>query len=156
MTNKGWLSAHVSLSHKVEPSSNDRVWLNAIDTSDEPNTTHSSWGGFPLVLGDKIQIEVLADGESDAPREVSRTTDNPNNLFSNDAQARQLLDSVKTCDKALQEILDRAKDIEPEDEFKKLVLAVGSVLVEIDRQLISPTLRRHPDLLHTAEEMKIR
>lgn len=156
LTTKGWLSAHVSLSQKIESSSNDRVWLNAIDTSEEPNTTHSSWGGIPLVLGDKVEIEILADGESDAPDEVSRTTDNPNNLFSNAAQARQLLDSVKTCDVALQDILDRAKDAEPDDEFKKLALAVGSVLVELDRQLISPTLRRHPDLLQIAEDMKIR
>ena len=156
LTTKGWLSAHVSLSHEVESSPDDRVWLNAIDTSEEPNTTHSSWGGIPLVLGDKVEIEILADGESDAPSEVSRTTDNPNNLFSNSAQARQLLDSVKTCDMVLQDILDRAKDVEPEDEFKKLALAVGSILVELDRQLISPTLRRHTDLLHLAEEMKLR
>lgn len=156
LTAKGWLGAHVNLSNGIEPESSDRVWLTAIDTSDEPNTTHSSWGGFPLVEGDKIEIQILADGESDAPSEVSQTTDNPNNLFSIPAQARQLLDSVKTCDIALQEILDRAQGSEPDDEFKKLALAVGSVLVELDRQLISPTLRRHPDLLRIAEDMKIR
>jgi hypothetical protein len=156
LTAKGWLSAHVNLSHEVESPSNDRVWLNAIDMSEEPNTTHSSWGGFPLVVGDKVEIAILADGESDAPNEVSRTAENPSNLFSSAEQARQLLDSVSTCDIALQQILDRAKGIESEDEVRKLALAVGGILVELDRQLISPTLRRHPDLLQVAEKMKLR
>jgi hypothetical protein len=156
LTAIGWLGAHVSLSNGIESESNDRVWLNAVDISAEPNTTHSTWGGFPLVPGDKVEIAILADGDSDAPSEVSTTTDNPHNLFSTPAQARQLLDSVKTCDIALQEILDRAKGVEPDDEFKKLALAVGSVLVELDRQLISPTLRRHPDLLQIAEDMNVR
>jgi hypothetical protein len=31
--------------------------------------------------------------------------------------------------------------------------AIGSAMLQIDRQLISPTLRRHPNLLATAEEM---
>lgn len=156
LTARGWLGAHVNLSNDIESESNDRVWLNAVDTSKEPNTTHSTWGGFPLVPGDKVEIEVLADGESDAPQEVSETTENVNNLFSDAGQARRLLDSVKSCDTALQEVLEWAKDAEPEDEFRKLALAVGSVLVELDRQLISPTLRRHPDLLLAAQDMKLR
>ncbi|WP_142988372.1 hypothetical protein [Granulicella rosea] len=156
LTARGWLGAHVNLSNGIESESNDRVWLNAIDTSKEPNTTHSTWGGFPLVPGDKVEIEVLLDGESDAPQEVSETSENVNNLFSDTEQARQLLKSVKSCDTALQEVLERAKDVESEDEFRKLALAVGSVLVELDRQLISPTLRRHPDLLPAAQDMKLR
>jgi hypothetical protein len=155
LTARGWLGAHVSLSNDIESESNDRVWLNAIDTSKEPNTTHSTWEGFPLVQGDKVEIEVLADGESDAPQEVSESSENVSNLFSDAGQARQLLDSVKSCDTALQEVLERAKDVEPEGEFRKLALAVGSILVELDRQLISPTLRRHPDLLLAAKDMKL-
>ena|SRR5665213_1776964 len=156
LTARGWLGAHVNLSSGIESESNDRVWLNAIDTSKEPNTTHSTWGGFPLIPGDKIEIEVLLDGESDAPQEVSETSENVSNLLSDAGQARQLLDSIKMCDTALQEVLERAKGVESEDEFRKLALAVGSVLVEFDRQLISPTLRRHPDLLLAAQDMKLR
>ena len=132
------------------------MWLNAIDTSDEPNTTHSMWGGTPLVVGDKVEIEVLPDGDSDPPDEVSRTTDNPNNLFSDNGQARLIFASIQACDKALSEVLERAKDVEPEEEFRKLSLAIGSIAVELDRQLISPTLRRHPDLLRLAEDLKLR
>jgi hypothetical protein len=156
LTTDGWLGAHVNLSQGVESDSNDRVWLSSTDRSEEPNATHSTWGGVPLVIGDKVEIEILPDGDFDAPDKVSRTTENPNNLFSVSEQARLLFASIKTCDKALWEVLRRAKDVEPEDELHKLRLAVGSVLLEIDRQLISPTLRRHPDLLQLAEELKLR
>jgi hypothetical protein len=153
----GWLGAHVSLSQGVESGETpNRVWLNAMDTSDEPNTEHSAWGAVALNVGDKIEIEVLPDGESDPPNGVSRTSDNPNNLFSDAEQARLLFTAIKTCDKALSEIAERARATEPEDEFRKIEIAIGTVLSEIDRQLISPTLRRHPDLLGLAEEMSIR
>lgn len=156
LTATGWLGAHVSLSRGIDTESNDRVWLNAIDTTDEPNTVHSMWAGAPLAAGDTVQIEVLEDGESDPPAEVTRTTENPNNLFSDHEQARQLFTAVKACDEILSKVLERAQGSEPEDEFRKLTLAVGSVLVELDRQLLSPTLRRYPDLLPLAEELKLR
>jgi hypothetical protein len=60
----------------------NRVWLNSIDTSDDPNTEHSIWDGVGLKVGDRIEIEVLPDGESDAANSVSRTSANSNNLFS--------------------------------------------------------------------------
>ena len=87
---------------------------------------------------------------------MSETSENVSNLFSDAEQARQLLDSVKICDTALKEVLEHAKAVESEDEFRKLAHAVGSVLVEIDRQLISPTLRRHLNPLLTAQDMKLR
>jgi hypothetical protein len=53
-------------------------------------------------------------------------------------------------------VAERARGAEPEDELRKIVLAIGSVITEIDQQLISPTLRGHPELLALAEEMKLR
>ena len=114
------------------------------------------WDAVGLNVGDRIEIEVLPDGESDPPNSVSRTSDNPNNLFSDVEQARLLFAAIKTCDTALQEVAERARGAEPEDEFRRVALAIVSVISEIDRQLISPTLRRHPELLVIAEEMKIR
>jgi hypothetical protein len=157
LVTKGWLGAHVSLSQGVESDElTNRVWLNSMDTSDDPNTEHSTWDAVGLNVGDRIEIEVLPDEESDPPNSVSRTLDNPNNLFSDVEQARLLLAAIKTCDTALWEVAEQARGAEPEDEFRRLSLAIGSVLTEIDRQLISPTLRRHPELLVIAEEMKIR
>ena len=124
--------------------------------TDDPNTVHSAWEAVALSVGDKVEIEVLADGGSDPPNSVIRTADSPSNLFSDVEQARMLFTVIHTCDEALARVLEQARGGEPEDEFRNVALAVGSVLAEIDRQLISPTLRRHPELLPFAEEIKIR
>jgi len=154
---KGWLSAHVSLSQGVNSDeSRDRVWINAIDVSDEPNSSHLTWDAVPLVVGDRIAIEVLPDGESDPPTDTTQTSESPNNLFSDVEQARILLSTIKACDTELWKALNRAQAAEPADEFSKITNAVGSVLVELDRQLISPILRRHPQLLSEAQEMNLR
>jgi hypothetical protein len=87
---------------------------------------------------------------------ITRTSESPSNLFSDVEQARLLLIAVKTCDTALTEMANRASGVEGSDEFQKIRSAIGSVLAEIDQQLISPTLRRHPQLLPEAEELKLR
>lgn len=153
----GWLGAHVSLSQGMESEEpTNRLWLGSTDTSDEPNTEHSMWDAVALSVGDKIEIEVLEDGESDPPNTVSRTSDSPKNLFSDIEQARLLLAAIKVCDRALWEVAERARGVKLEEELHKIVLAVGSIITEIDQQLISPTLRRHPELLAQAEELKLR
>ena len=59
----GWLGAHLSVSQGVEPSeSANQLWLNATNISDDPNTEHSQWEAVALSVGDKVEIEVLADG----------------------------------------------------------------------------------------------
>ena len=77
-------------------------------------------------------------------------------MFSDVEQARLLLTAIQTCDEALARVLELARSAEPENEFRKVTLAIGGMFSEIDRQLFSPTLRRHPDLRPLAEEMKIR
>jgi hypothetical protein len=151
----GWEHTSV-LAKGWNPMSLLTVWLSATDTSEEPNTVHSGWEPVPLSVGDRIEIQVLPDGESDSPSTVNRTSDSPNNLFSNVEKARMLLAAIKICDRALWEVAERANDAEPSDELHKIRYAIGSVLTEIDQQMISPTLRRHPELLAVAEEMKLR
>jgi hypothetical protein len=109
-----------------------------------------------VALGDKIEIEVLPDGEADAPSTVTKTSASAENLFSDIDQARLLLETVQTCDKVLLELMERAESVEPNEELHKIRYAVTGVLTEIDQQLILPTLRRHPELLELAKEMKIR
>jgi len=154
LESEGWLAAHINLSQGID-GEQDRVWLNSIDRSHEPNTVHSAWEAVPLSVGDKIEIHVLPDGEADPPTEVTRTSESPKNLFADIENARQLLRAIKVCDTALMNVLELAA-AEPENELKKIRLAIGSVVVELDRQLISPTLRRHPELLAYATENKLR
>ncbi len=128
----------------------------AYDKSEEPNSVAMEWEGAPLSVGDKVEVEVLQDGDADEPTTITRSLDSPKNLFSNGEQAKLLLDAVKICDTELWNVLTRAEGIEPTDELQKIRSAVGEILVELDRQLISPTLRRHPELLSYAEEKNLR
>ena len=153
---KGWLNAHINLSQGLPQSEPDRVWINAYDVTEEPNTTYTGWEAVPLVVGDKITVEVLPDGESDPPSEVSHTSDSPKNLFSDLQNALSLLNAIKTCDQVLTKVLDQAEATEPPDELRKIRLAVGSVLAEMDSQMITPTIRRHPELFSKAQELGIR
>jgi hypothetical protein len=153
---KGWLGAHISLSQGLPDNEPDRVWINAIDVTEEPNTTHSGWEAVPLVVGDKIMVDVLPDGESDPPSEVRHTSDSPKNLFGDVKNALSLLDAIKACDKALTDVLHQAQASESPEELREINLAIGSIVVEMDRQLITPTIRRHPALLARAQELGIR
>ena len=158
LTTTSWLGAHVSLSLGDADSfeQSNRAWIAATDTSEEPNSTHSDWEAGPIAVGDTIEIKILPDGKTDSPTKVMRTSESPRNLFSDIDQARSLLAAIKTCDTTLKEVMHRAHAVEPPDEFEKVRSAVWSALLEMDRQLTSPTLRRYPELLAEAEELKIR
>lgn len=116
---------------------------------------NSIWEVGDLFAGGKAEIRVLDDGDADPPTKLERSEGQPTNLFSNVDLARQLLAAIKECDWQLMQILDRGRGAEPEAEFKKIARAVGGILVDMDRNLIQPTLRRHPELLADAREMKL-
>jgi hypothetical protein len=121
--------------------------LTSIDQSDEPNAVYSTWEAGKLSVGDKVEIRLLAVGEADPPTTVRRSSESPRNLFSNADQARCLLTAINTFDAELMGVIEHARGAEPKEEFDRIVQAIGAVLVEMDQRLISPTLRRHPELL---------
>jgi hypothetical protein len=152
LSSKGWLSVHLNFSSNGAEDSDGSLWVQAIDYTDEPNSVNSVWEMGDLSVGDKAEVRLLADGETDPPTKVERSTERSTNLFSNVDQARLLLSAISACDKELTAVLERSKSAEPEDEFKKIVQAVGGIVMELDRSLIQPTLRRHPELLPEAQE----
>ena len=152
----GYLSAHLNLTKEPEKEQMaGRVWLHAIDVSEEPNSVSSEWEGGAVSAGDKIEILVLADGDADPPTEIRRSSESPKNLFSSVEQARMLLSAISACDKELMGIIERARESEPPEEFQKIAGAVGRIVYDLDHYLISPTLRRHPELLVEAKEKKL-
>ena len=155
LTAAGWLSAHLNLRHDGSDEQSNRASIVAMNTSEAPNTVHSHWEAGPLAVGDNIEVKILPDGESDPPTDVRRTSGSPQNLFSDVEQARMLLAAIKSCDQVLMEVLRRASAVEPPDELKKIELAIASVSVEFDRKLISPMIRRHPELLAEAEALEL-
>jgi hypothetical protein len=156
LSSKGWLSVHLNFSR--DDAAGDSVgslWVQAIDYSDEPNSVNSVWEVGDLSVGDRAEMHVLADGETDPPTKIERSTERSTNLFSGIDLARQLLSAISVCDKELNAVLERSKAVEPEVEFKKIAQAIGGIVVELDRNLIQPTLRRHPELLAEAQEMHL-
>jgi len=151
LSSKGWLSAHLNFSSDGAGDSTGSVWVQAIDYSDEPNSVNSVWEIGDLSVGDKAEVRVLGDGETDPPTKVERSTERSTNRFSNVDQARKLLSAVSVCDKELVAVLEQSKRSEPEEEFKKISQAIGGIIMEFDRNLIQPTLRRHPELLAEAQ-----
>jgi len=151
LNSKGWLSVHLNFSSDGGGDSAGRLWVQAIDYTEEPNSVNSVWEAGDLSVGDKAEVRLLTDGETDRPTKVERSTERSTNLFSNVDQARELLLAISACDKALGEVLEQSRAAEPEDEYKKIVQAIGGVLAEFDRNLIQPTLRRHPELVEEAK-----
>jgi hypothetical protein len=152
----GYLTAHLSLTRDPDKDGiSSRVSINAIDMSDEPNSVSSTWEIGSVTIGDRVEILVLPDGDSDPPAEVRRSSKSPKNLFSDGEQARLLLSAVRACDAELMGILNRARSSEPAEEMEKIARAVAGVVCELDRHLITPTLRRHPELLAEAKEKKL-
>jgi hypothetical protein len=120
--------------------------LTSIDETDEPNAVYSTWEAGKLSVGDKVEIRLLAVGEADPPTTVRQSSESPRNLFSDADQARRLLNAINTFDAELMDIIEHARTAEPKEEFDRIVQAIGAVVVEVDQRLISPTLRRHPEL----------
>ena len=152
---QGWLSVHLNLSSDDADGGSGRFSADAIDRSAEPNTTHSTWDLGTLSVGDTAQIRILSDGEADPPTKVTRTSESPNNLFADAEQARLLLAAISKCFSELMGIVDRVQAVESKEEFEKIAKAVAAVVYELDRRLISPTLRRHPELLDEAKQKKL-
>jgi hypothetical protein len=152
----GYLSAHLNLTKEPDKDGfSSRVWVDAIDVSEEPNTVSSTWEIGPVTVGDRVEILVLPDGDSDPPGKVRRSSESPKNLFSSVEEARFLLSAVQACDAELMGVLDRARNSEPAEEMEKVARAVFAIVYELDRHLITPTLRRHPELLVEAKEKKL-
>ena len=151
---KGYLSAHLTLSEGAAPEEEtNNIRLVAYDKSEEPNSVTSYWAGPSLSVGDKVEIHILPDGESDPPSEITLSSESPNILFSNADQARSLLLAVKACDTALMAVGNGAQEFEPPEELHKIQRAIAEIIFDLDRHLIAPTLRRHPTLLAAAKEL---
>ena len=81
------------------------------------------------------------------PAQRRNSAESPNNLLSNTALAKELLDACRHFESRLFEIMENASAIEPEEEHRKLKRAIGNVLVDLGEDLLSPIYRRHAELI---------
>ena len=147
LNGKGLLSAHLNVSNEADEKNAATMTLNSIEETEKPNAVYSTWEAGKLFVGDRVEIRLLAVGEADPPTTVRRTLESPRNLFSDADQARRLLNAINKFDAEMMGILEHARAVEPKEEFDRILQAIGAVAVEVDQRLITPTLRRHPELL---------
>ncbi len=144
----GYLSAHLNLHDR--PKENDRsrkVRVLGIDTSSETENVRSEWPEVNLEIGDVVDLKVLPDGEGDAPTEIRRSSEAHSNLFSSTQLARELVQIVSDFETRLTALVEKSENIEPADEHKKFIKAVGAVTYELGERFLYPIYRRHPALV---------
>ena len=149
----GYLNAHLNM--QTRPKENDNSRIVRVDGTEtgETETVRMHWPMLPLKVGDVVALEILPDnGVSDQPAEVTKSSEAPNNLFSNAELAKEVFDAVREFDSRLMQFLSKSEQAEPADEHRKVKLAVGAVLYELGEHLLFPIFRRHKHLI--PEEMK--
>lgn len=112
-----------------------------------------AWPTRDLDVGDVVELTVLPDdGFSDEPAELKKSSEAPNNLFSNAELATEVFNTVRGFDSQLMQLLSKSEQIEPPEELHKVELAIGALLYELGKHLLYPIFRRHKALI--PEEMK--
>jgi hypothetical protein len=146
----GYLSAHLNMSDR--PKDNDdikTVELVGMETR-ETETVHLNWPRVELKIGDVVELGILPEGEGDEPTEFRRSSESPDNLFSNSEIAKDLIRAVSEFEKRIGKLLEKSRELEPSDEHKKFAVAWGTVVWELGQNLLSPVYRRHKELIPEA------
>jgi hypothetical protein len=149
----GYLSAHLNMQSRPKENDYSRsVRVDGMET-EETETVRMKWPAQPLHVGDVLEIKILPnDGVSDRPAEVKKSSEAPNNLFSNAELAKEVFDTVQDFDSRLMQLLSKSERVEPSEEHRKVGLAIGAVVYELGEHLLYPIFRRHKNLM--PEEMK--
>lgn len=143
----GYLSTHLNLAERPKDDDYSKsVRVSGIETL-ETETVYLEWPKFDLEVGDRVEIRVLNEGESDVPSAVRKSSESPQNLFSHPEMARELTELVSDFESRLLRLIDTSKEREPVDEHKKFTTAVGHVLTEIGDHFLYPIYRRHKELV---------
>jgi len=146
----GYLSAHLNMSDRPRDNEGKKnVKLDGMETG-ETETVHLKWPGVELQVGDVVELQVLPEGEGDEPTEVRRSSESPDNLFSNSEMAKELVRAVSEFEERLGKLLEKSKELEPADEHKKFARAWGGVVWELGQKLLDPVYRRHKELIPEA------
>jgi hypothetical protein len=144
----GYLSAHLNLADRPkEKSRSATLRVEGHETSKETETVFVSWPEIKLGQGDVVQLTVLDDGPGDLPAKRRTTAESPDNLFSSEPLAREVLALCADFETKLLELLSKAESIEPDEELRKFKRAVGHMASDLGDHLLYPIYRRHAILI---------
>src|SRR5262245_49891269 len=143
----GFLSAHLNL--RDRPKENDHFGKGRVAgcITEDTETTSLDWPSFELAVGDAVELRVLPDGPGDPPLETRKSSEAPTNLLSNVEFAKEVLATASEIDARLIKLLEKAKQIEPSDEYQKFRQAIGNVIYELGEHLLYPVFRRHKEII---------
>lgn len=123
-----------------------KLRVDAIDTSDGTENVRMNWETISLSVGDVVELRLLEDGPGDPPTEQTKSSEEPTNLPTQFELAKEVVNVIGDCDKRLWELMEKAQESEPPDEFEKFRRAVGKV-VYLHGALLYPIFRRHKELI---------
>ena len=146
---KGFLTANITV---FVPADGGKWEGKATIRAFEPPVV-SEWEAGEVSIGDKIEIHIMPDGDTDPPTTTSQSSEAPGLLFSDLSHARRALEAAHVCNEQLQGILRAARDTEPHDEALKVQMAMARLVRNLSNFLTRPTLRRHPELIPEAKEL---
>jgi hypothetical protein len=132
--------------HPQESDRSTKIRLVGTETG-ELETVRSTWPTFDLNIGDTVELRILAEGQGDAPTEVSRSSESSSNLFSNAPLAKELLKIVSDFEDRLGELISKSEKTESADEHKKFTWAAGHIAYELGEKFLNPVYRRHKELV---------
>ena len=148
----GFLNAHLNLAERPKENEHTKV-IRVVGTElRESETLRLEWPTTELNSGDVIEIQLLPEGKGDEPSTIRKSSEHPDNLFSDLALAKEFMESTTQFEARLRELLRKSKAVEPSEEHKKIASAVGHVLAGLGQSLWYPILRRHKELI--PESMK--
>lgn len=150
---KGVLSAIISV--PVRSGGNGASGKATLHAFEFGSSDTSEWSAGDLSVGDRIEIQLLPDSDADQPTKTGRISDHPGFLFSDPVKAREALAKMRACKESLEAILQAAKTDEPHEEALKIQRAIIAVVQNLGKYLITPTLRRHPELTSDARELDL-
>lgn len=148
----GYLCAHLNMAERPKDDEHSkRAWISGIQTLDS-ETVHMDWPEIELRVGDKVELQMIDDGDGDPPSSVRRMSESQTNLFTNCELARELLSLVSEFETKLSLFADKSNAIEPEEEQLKIATAVGRICCDLGESFLYPIYRRHKELV--PDEMK--
>lgn len=143
----GYMKAILNM-HNIpkEQDFSTKLKVDAIDTSEATENERMNWGTISLSVGDVVELRILEDGPGDPPAEQTKSSQMPTNLLSQCALAKEVVDVVADCDMRLSELLEKARESEPAEEYEKFSRAVRYVIYG-HGALLYPIYRRHKELI---------
>jgi len=147
LSGEGYLSSHLTLANR--PKENDYskgIQAVAIETK-ETETIYMKWPIVDLQIGDVVEVQILADGQGDAPSQRKTSSEAPSNLFSSAGLAQELIQAVSEFEKRLTRLRAKAAQVETVEDCKKIERACATVAFELGEHLLYPIYRRHKELI---------